>query len=270
MGVCARLAAVVVGVTLAGTGVPVFAATGQGNRERAEELYEDGATAYRAGRYESAARLWTFAYDDLADDPALEGPRHVLGFNLAQAHVKAFADDRDPERLARARILTEAYIEWLERPGYAMGSAERRDYLRSKDLLVKIGKLESGEAEDPLAEVQVDEPERPHDGDGLLIAGAGTLGGAALLGAIAGGLHSRADQLRREADQAVSEREFFDANERATHNHQAFVATAVMSAISAATGVGLLVGGALRKQNAVEVRPKLSRTYAGGMLRVRF
>lgn len=72
------------------------------DRAKAEELFRNGAEAYRKGLFDAAADLFEGAYANLA------APE--IAFSAAQAHRLQYQVDKDPKRVKRAIELYDAYL----------------------------------------------------------------------------------------------------------------------------------------------------------------
>ena len=84
------------------------AAPGTADLPQAQRLCEQGESAFEAGRFEDAARLFEEAY--------LVSRRPRLLWNAALANRRQYEIDRDPARLRRARALLQNYGELAESP----------------------------------------------------------------------------------------------------------------------------------------------------------
>ena len=86
-----------------------LAAPAAGDQKEALGLYERGESAFAAGRFDDAARLFEESY--------LASRRPRLLWNAAVANRRQYELDRDPARLRKARALLQNYGQLAESPG---------------------------------------------------------------------------------------------------------------------------------------------------------
>ncbi|HWO19485.1 MAG TPA: hypothetical protein VNO30_11945 [Kofleriaceae bacterium] len=85
------------------------------DRAAAEQLFREGAAAYKSGKFDEASQRFDAAYDNL------RAPE--IAFSAAQAHRLQYEVDRDPAHLRRALELYRVYVEG------APNGAKRKDAL---------------------------------------------------------------------------------------------------------------------------------------------
>jgi hypothetical protein len=134
----------------------------------ARQLYNQGETAYIAGRFDDAARLFQRGYQAY--------PHPLLLWNMATAYRKQYTISQNPAELRRARVVYQHYIEMVDSEPQR---AEARDAIA--DLDAELARQPSLAAPvSSAASAPAAAPERPRrriwpwlvGGAGLLVAGA--------------------------------------------------------------------------------------------------
>ncbi|MBC8071845.1 MAG: hypothetical protein IAG13_26195 [Deltaproteobacteria bacterium] len=258
--------------------------------------FESGLAAYQTGNYALAITQWTQAHAVMASVPALTGPRHVLGLDLGQAHLRAYDRDGDPRHLEVAQPLLRGYIEWVDRTDHELTDVEREDRPRALDMLARIDAEQRGLAPVPAitrpAASPVGSPASPSRMDAktsrrLVIAGSVTLGVAVLSAVTALALMPSAGRIEYEYEQLQAEAlerypnypadgaaeyasRFDEINRRGHATNAAIIAMGSISVITLVTGVPLLATGLVARKRNLSMSPNLSRNYAGAQLGFRF
>jgi hypothetical protein len=271
-------------------------------RAAAKAKFDAGLAKYEAGDYDGAIAAWTAAHALMADDSAVREARYVLGFDLAQAHLRAYKMDRDRNHFAPARALLEDYVAWVDRPQYTMDEAEREDRPRAIEMLAFIDHEQAGAAVEPApvlapvvvpAKVEVDAPVHRVDAQAQqkrlrrakgMIAGGGVALGLAIGSGIALGVAAtRAPRFERDYERLTSEvaeqggeptPEQQDALDRAElggkRANAGTIAAAAAIVVLVPVGVGLLAGGLVVRKRALRAAPAVGPGYAGASLSLRF
>lgn len=269
------------------------AATEEGDPavEQSRALFEQGLAAYEDEDYEGASRHWTEAHELMAQTPELSASRRVLGFDLAQAQMRAYERDHHRSRLVAARPLLKGFLAWVDRPGHTMDEGEKRDRARAVELLTRIEHESTPAPVVPMPETR-DAPapapsakEPKPNGTGLLIGGGVALGaGLASIAAVVAARNRgrRAEQDFESALQQVSEAEFgtpdFERAEAAVEqadrdgrrSNIALLTFATSSLLLSAGGIAMLAIGGRRRRRHVSASAALTPSSAAAMLRVRF
>jgi len=247
-------------------------ASEQATLDVAMAAFDVGLDAYEHGDYTRAIASWTSAHRLLVarvDDTEMQ---RVLGFDLAQAHLRQHPADHDPAHLDRARPLLEDYITWLERPGHALTPAEKRDLDHALELLALVeieqaaaiadrrgSPYPPGPAPPPPPAVARDAfsvpppPDPVHrlrrDSNTWLIAGSASLGLALAFGATVGVL----------------------AREPNGQGSGAGIAAATTGTVLlGGVGIAALTIGLAKRHKLVHASPTLSKTGFGATMRLAF
>ncbi len=255
---------------------------------QSRSLFEQGLDAYDAEDYAGAARSWTEAHALMAQTPELSESRRVLGFDLAQAQMRAYEQDNDPSRVAAAKPLLKGFVAWVDWPGHTMDESEKQDRLRAIELLSQIESESENESEAPPATavpppafipptaVSQDAPPpaspKPN-GTGLLIGGGLALaGGVASTIAVFVALGSgRAAEDEFNRAMAAQDDAGISAANRDGRRANIGVLTAASSAVLlGAAGVTMLALGARRRKRSVSASAALSPSSATASVSVRF
>ena len=246
----------------------------------ARVAFEQGLNAYDDGDYALAARRWTEAYELMAQTPERSAGRRVLGFDLAQAQMRAHAQDGDPARLDAAKPLLEAYVAWVDRPAHTMDEGEKQDRQRAVELLAKI-EQETAPPPVPPPAISPPTPEPPPPplaepkprGTGLLIGGGVAL--AAGIGSIVGAAAAvSAGGDAEDAYNLASETGDSDgvdaANRDGRRANAGFIAASASAVAFTAAGVTMLTIGGLRRKRYVSASASVTPSSAGASVSVRF
>lgn len=255
----------------------------------ARSLFEQGLDAYDADDYAGAAKYWTEAHELMAEEPELSAGRRVLGFDLAQAQMRAYAKDQDKSRVTAAKPLLESYVAWVDRPGHTMDEGEKQDRMRALELLERIEDESSPPPPAPAPElVRSEAPPTPApppseptpSGTGFLIGGGLALGGgvASVVAAFAMTASGRAAERRYNAAQeayisgqeATAEAEIEAANRDGRRANIGFVTAATSALLLGAAGITMLAIGGHRRRRHVSASASLSPGSAAASLSVRF
>ncbi|MBA3545876.1 MAG: hypothetical protein H0T76_05280, partial [Nannocystis sp.] len=81
---------------------------------RVGALINDGQALFDTADYVGAIARWTEAYAQLPDDPHLAAARNLIAYQIAQAHIEAFAMDPQLSHLRKAERLLRQYIAGLD------------------------------------------------------------------------------------------------------------------------------------------------------------
>lgn len=249
---------------------------------RSRALFEQGLEAYEADDYATAVQYWTQAHDLMLQTPELTASRHVLGFDLAQAQMRAYDGDNDTSRIAAAKPLLERFVAWVDRPEHTMDVGERQDRMHATELLERIASESSPPTpvpppefvRPPAAAIQAPSPpaQKP-SGTGLLVGG-----GLALAGSVAGTISAIAITTRASAaqDRFVAAQETDDPAERDAAARDGRLAnigvvTSMTSAVLlGAAGVTMLAIGARRRKRHVTASAALTPSMAAASVSFRF
>lgn len=243
-------------------------------------LFEQGLSAYEAGDYAAAARSWTHAHHLMAQDSELSASRRVLGFDLAQAQMRAYAEDGDERRIAAARPLLERYVAWVDRPEHTMDEGEKQDRERAVELLARIQSESSPSPRPPAPQLvrptpqPTPPPPQPKPkGTGLLIGGGLALGGgvASVALAFTSLASGREAEGRYDAALQANDGEAIDAAERDGIRANVGVLTSVSAAVLlGAAGVTMLAIGSRRRKRHLSASAALTPSSAGASVSMRF
>ncbi len=298
---------VALAIALGGTPVRTFAAEApvvapSDTRTQAKVRFDEGLAAYERSDFAGAIEAWTSARALMADDPAAQDAWHVLGLDLAQAHVRAYRLDRDVGHFAPARALLEAYVAWVDRPAHTMTPDEQEDRPRAVEMLAFIA-TEREHRSDSIAPLPAPAPRAavapapdraapPIDdaahqrklktAHGLIAGGAVSLGLGVASSVVLGVSVSRAMATEREyvdtqagaqQDGVVSDAERAELDDIAAKGKSAnqwYIASAVAVAVFTAAGVGLLAGGLVARKRALRAAPVVGKGYGGVAVSMRF
>ena len=149
---CLTLATSLVGQSLPAV---AFAQVPVDDLAAAQELYQQGKSAYDTAEYNEALKLWKQAYGSLPETNEARGIRNALVYNISDAEVKAWEIDQDITHLRKARALLTTYLEshvslYGDKPEAVAERAEAK------------GKLQEVEA--TLAEVEAQAAAPPPEG----------------------------------------------------------------------------------------------------------
>ena len=248
-----------------------------------QSLFEEGLQAYEAEDYAGAATSWTEAHSLMGRVPALSAGRRVLGFDLAQAQMRAYATDRDPARLAAAEPLLHSFIAWVDRPEHTMDEAEREDRERAVELLQQI-EDESAQpqpaAAPPPPVVRPDpapaappEPKPNPSGKGLLIAGGVSMG-VSVAAVVGAALSIKAGQRAEDRYNEASSRMDFDGTAAADRDgrraNRLFLTSASAAFLLGAAGITMLTIGGLRRKRHISASAAVTPNGAAATATLRF
>jgi hypothetical protein len=301
-----------IATTLVVTGVPTQAwaaeppapaAAPSDSRAQAKARFDEGLTAYERSDFAGAIESWTSARALMADDPAARDAWHVLGLDLAQAHVRAYRLDRDAGHFAPAQELLDGYVAWVDRPAHTMSPDEEEDRPRAVEMLAFIEKertarddaAPSAPAPAPVvaavppshadrAATPTDPSARAHElrtSTALIASGSVSLGLAVASGvALALCMRNAAsaerdyEMLQSEiGDRPPTDEEADDlafAEQRGINANAGTIASGVGIAVFTAAGVGMLASGLVMRKRALLAAPAVGKGYAGVALSMRF
>lgn len=245
-------------------------------------LFEQGLDAYDAEDYATAARLWTEAHAQMRDVPSTSDGRRILGFDLAQAQMRAYALDGDPARLAAAKPLLETFIAWVDRPRHTMNEDERQDRQRAIELLAQINEHAEEETAEPAPAPRLVSPSpapappppaHSPDGKGLLIGGGVALAGG--IAAVATTFVSiRAGQAAEDelvAAQWVNDEAAIDAaNRDGRRANIGMIISASSALVLGSAGIAMLAVGARRRHRHISASAAVTPNSAGATMTLRF
>jgi hypothetical protein len=110
------------------------------------ELFRNGQDRFETSDFKGAIEQWTRAYEALPEGPEHQAIRAMLLANLAQAHVEAYAIDRDPEHLRQADGLFVSYLAMID-----VADTQTHETIEAERRRI-AGLLEQAEAEQREAE----------------------------------------------------------------------------------------------------------------------
>ena len=267
--------------------------------QQAEQTFAAGLASYEAGDFTGAITAWTSARAHMAADPQALDAWHVLGLDLAQAHVRAYRVDRDVGHFEPAQQLLDEYVDWVDRPGHTMDDAEREDRPRALEMLAFIEReraartMAAAPAPAPVVApvsvaeappVRIDSAPRQRQlkaGRAMIGTGAVALGIGVGSAVAAGVLATRAPRIEREYEALQSEigndepspAESARLDELTLKGKRAnvgVIASAACSAVFLAAGIGLLSGGLVVRKRALRATPAVGPGYAGAAVSLRF
>jgi len=238
--------------------------------DETRELFEKAATQYETSQYNGAVDTYTDAYQRslaIADEELRGLVQAAIFFNLARAHVKAYALDKSAEHLLQAIDLLDKYL------AQTADLADQRD----AEQLLEQARAELARVEEQQrAAAQRDEERRAADQSatagpskpGLRIGGYTLLG----LGVAAGAVGITGAVLASQARDEYIAGPTRDDRDQADDKGQ--VANTMIVAGSVSAGVLISVGLALvlvdRKRSRVSPTAWLSPTSAGVAIGGRF
>jgi hypothetical protein len=240
-------------------------------------LINQGQALFDTADYAGAIDRWTEAYAQLPDDPHLAAARNLLAYQIAQAHIEAYAMDPLPSHLRKAARLLQQYIAALGPDELeARADAERR--LAVVEVRIQATTPPTAVAR-PIrpapvpAPVVVRAPEGiPHRGPLLLSGGIGLgLGGALLVStALSATFSVHLDTERKLArERGASPAELDRLELRGSRADHATLATALVGGALIATGVALVVKASVRPR-ALTAQPMLAPGLVGARFSLRF
>jgi hypothetical protein len=299
---------VIVATALLGTSVPIARASepatptqsATDSRALAKERFTAGLASYEAEDFAGAIAAWTSARELMAGDAEARDGWHVLGLDLAQAHVRAYRIDRDRSHFAPAKQLLDAYVAWVDRPEHTMTDAEREDRPRALEMLAFLEREDGAiapasaatpapvvapspaDADRPIARVDSRARKRKLRAAHAMIGTAAVslgIGVGGVVAAVVGGrraskaerdfeaLHAEIGDDEPTPAQVAEREELVLAGKRA---NATVIAGSVAAALFLSTGAGLLAGGLVVRKHALRVTPAVGRGYAGAGLSMRF
>lgn len=249
---------------------------------RSRSLFEQGLDAYDADDYAGAVQYWTEAHELMAQTPELSESRRVLGFDLAQAQMRAYDKDADHSRVTAAKPLLEGFVAWVDRPGHTMDEGEKQDRRRALELLERIESEsppptavpppELVQPAAPPAEPPAPTAPKP-SGTGLLIGGGLAVGGsvAAAIAASAAIASARTAEddllLAANADDNAGA---MAANRDGRRANIIFLTSVTSAVLLGAGGVTMLAIGGCRRRRYVSASAALTPSSATASVSVRF
>jgi hypothetical protein len=265
----------------------------------AKQSFAAGLARYEAGDYAGAIAAWTSARAQMATDPQARDAWHVLGLDLAQAHVRAYRLDRDLGHFDPAQQLLDAYVEWVDRPGHTMDDAEREDRPRALEMLAFIERERAARtaatAPTPAPVVEPSKPAAPpmprNDSEGResrlrashALIGSGVVALGLGLGSIVavGVLVPRGARTERDFEMLQAEigndpptpeqqAQRDEINRRGIAVNTGVIAAGTCAAVFLAAGIGLLSGGLVVRKRALRAAPSVGPGYAGASMSLRF
>lgn len=270
--------------------------------ERARTLFDQGSAAYELSKYAEAVQKFEqsfLAARDIDDDALRERVLHALQFNLGRAHIKAYAIDRDVQRLRTALDLFTKYVSKGAELGIeleaetlmaeAQAELDRRAPPTPVTPPAPAPEPEPAPAAEPApaddgdagaedtAEVAPMDPNTPDAGvssSGKKLAGVGyaSLGlAAAGFGTMAAGMVMGLSA-SSDDENAATASALRDAERRGALSNTLTVAGGVAGGVFALIGVSLIVVGKKKQKNGagVSVLPGMHRNGASLSLHGRF
>lgn len=233
----------------------------------AEAAFEVGLQRWRRGNYGGAVTAWTSAHRLLGSVDDL-GMQRILGFDLAQAHLRVWVVDHDRTHLWAAQRLLEDYVYWIDRPGHRRTAHEDADRDHALEMLafveIEQAALASTIARSTAAVRPPPPPPPPPTvrrretiAMGLVIGGSATLGVGIVFAGALGGL----------ARSARGEPIYLAEHESP---RKAIIATAVCMSLFSAAGIGMLAAGLVKRRALITAYPTLARGHAGVAVGVSF
>jgi len=264
-------------------------------REVAHAQFKTGLARYEMGDYAGAIESWTLAHELMAPDADAAQSRHVLGLDLAQAHVRAYRIDGDRSHFDPAERLIDDYIAWVDRPGHTMDAAEQEDRPRALEMLAFLEDQRAARAGAPV--VTVTPPPRvvapaPADAPapaprGLsrrtanILIGTGAaslaLGVGSVAAAVAFGFRGPRLEMEHERIQAdiamtgeTSSPELEENIRKGRRNNAATIASITGATVFTVAGVALLTTGLVKRRRLLRATPAVAAGYGGLTITGRF
>jgi tetratricopeptide (TPR) repeat protein len=260
--------------------------------DEAAALYQEGTAMFDASDYKGAIDKFTKALGIVVSVNGAEDTRLTLLYNIASAHERAFAIDKDVEHLRMALQLYERYKEFADETGdlgeqldveVRIASLEKK--LRAHDEIQRnrenaqrgdVPPPPSGDAGGDVVDWQ--KPRRV--GLGLTVAGGVATIGGVVLAVVGSRLEPNArDEVGKLANMGLppdhpawAQGDQFIEQER--RKGRALMGTGVTFAIVGAVGVGVggyyLVKSKRLREGTVAVVPTLGRGLAGVQITGKF
>lgn len=217
--------------------------------DETRDLFERAATQYETSQYNGAVETYTQAYQRslTIEDEELRGRvQAAIFFNLARAHVKAYALDKSAEHLQQAIDLLDKYLAQTADLADQLDAEQLLDEARTELDRVEDQQREDARANEPSPAEVVNKP-------GLKIAGYTLLG----LGIAAGGAGIAGAVLAADAQDQYLAGPTRDDRDQA--QDQGSIANTMIIAGSVSAGVLVGVGVTLvlvdRKRSRSRVSP---------------
>lgn len=257
--------------------------------QEAQALYSEGTAMFDSADYNGAVEKFTKA---LAIVQSVEGDDHTrlsLLYNIASAHEKAHAIDKDVTHLRQALQLYERYRAFAQETGNLGDEldvetkiARLENQLRAADQIQRNREeAERREVPPPPPPVQEADWKKPRNtGVGLVVGGSVATIGGVVLAVVGSTREAKArDQVDELADLDVpmddpawAEGDQFIADEKRKGN--ALMGVGATLAVVGAAGVGVgayyLVKAKKMREGRVSALPALAPGYAGVQITGRF
>lgn len=250
--------------------------------QEAQTLYDRGTSRYDAADYTGAIEAFTQSLTivrDLPDDDTILQTRLQLLYNIARAHEKAYAIDKDTAHLRQALQLYKRYSSEMPDTGESLDAEVNIARVETK--LRTLRSIEQNKAtadtpSEPPPAPTVDKPEskRRKVGIGLLVSGSAFVAGGVGVLVYGGTFKGRAE---RDVDTLTGG----DVNHPAHAEGQDHIdlmgkrggAVMGIGGVIAAIGLAQVIVGAIqvRKGNAeISLSPSYGRAFTGLVVSGRF
>ena len=245
-------------------------------RTRVGALINEGQALFDTADYVGAIDRWTEAYAQLPAAPHLAAARNLLAYQIAQAHIEAFAMDPQTTHLRKAERLLLQYIAGLD-PSETEPRLDAEQRLATVQAQVeaaaaaaRIRAAAARPTPPPLAPIVRRAPSGARPllllGGVSLGLGCGLLAGTAVAAVTAADLH---DGRRQALMDGAREAERGRLLLRETRAQQTTIVTAVVGGALITTGIALLIASRARSRG-LSALPMLSPTLVGARLSLRF
>lgn len=270
-------------------GAPV---EGSPEMQEAQALYTEGTAMFDSADYNGAIEKFTKALGIVTAADGDDHTRLTLLYNIASAHEKAHAIDKDVTHLRQALQLYERYRDFAQKSGNIGDEldveakiARLEKQLRAADQMRR--NRETAEPREvpppppPVQETEEADWKKPRDtGVGLVVGGSVATIGGVVLAVVGSGREAKArEQVDELADLGVpmddpawAEGDQFIADEKRKGN--ALMGVGATLAVVGAAGVGVgayyLVKAKKMREGRVSTLPALAPGYAGVQITGRF
>lgn len=244
---------------------------------RVGALINEGQALFDTADYVGAIGRWTEAYAHLPDDPHLAAARNLISYQIAQAHIEAFAMDLQPSHLRKAERLLRQYIAGLDPSEIeSFTDAEQRLVAVERQIVAAtpppVVLRPAPPTPTPAPDPRVARRQRLR-GPLLLLGGISLgLGGALLIGTTVAAITElgfNSEEHNRAVQRGAGQTELEALRVRETRVHQATIATAVVGSVMLATGIALVVTSRVHKRS-LTAQPALTPGFIGARLGLQF
>ncbi len=243
---------------------------------RVGALINEGQALFDTADYVGAIGRWTEAYAHLPDDPHLAAARNLISYQIAQAHIEAFAMDLQPSHLRKAERLLRQYIAGLDPTEIeSFTDAEQRLVAVERQILAAtpppLVLRPAPPIPTPAPDPRIARRQRQR-GPLLLLGGIGLGLGLGLLIGTTVSASTELDLVKeqhRAVRRGAGQAELEALLERETRAHQATIATAVVGSLMLATGIALVITSRAHKRS-LTAQPAVTPSFIGARLGLRF